>query len=123
MRRKSPTSFRINVLPEQSREQCIAPACGLQLCITVDPTPNHIRIAIERGRTVWMRARSNPRLAAIVAEVEDLPTTPSTYLDINDALESPTGDVRSIAAILGKDPTLSAKVLKVANFEQLFVIN
>lgn len=110
-----PSSFRINVLSEENLETCIAPTCGLQLCITVKSTPGHVRIAIERGLSVWERARRNPRLATIVAEVEDLPTTPSTYLDITEELESPSGDIRSVAAILGKDPTLAAKVLKVAN--------
>ena len=113
--RVDPASFRINVLLEESREGCIAPTCGLQLCIIVKPTPDHIRIAIERGVKVWERAQSNPRLAVIIAEAEDLPTTPSIYLDIAEDLESPGGDVRSIAAILSKDPTLAAKVLKVAN--------
>lgn len=56
------------------------------------------------------------------AELEDLidstvniPTIPSTLLEINKVVSSPNGSAKEAAAVLEKDPAIGAKVLRLVN--------
>ncbi len=47
--------------------------------------------------------------------VEDLPTLPDMVFMLESALLNPYADAREISQILGEDPSLTARVLKMAN--------
>lgn len=48
-------------------------------------------------------------------EIHELPTLPEIALKIRELITSDDGDASSLASIIEQDPSLSAKVLKVAN--------
>ena len=50
-----------------------------------------------------------------LSHINDFPTLPSTSQKIGKALESPETDVDDIAKIVMQDPTLTAKLIKIAN--------
>ena len=76
---------------------------------------NDIAVAIGRGIEVWLQCQDNARLTDLFTNLRNIPTPPRLYFEIRDELNSPSGDARSVAAIIGRDPAVSAKILKVAN--------
>lgn len=55
------------------------------------------------------------RLRGLAGRMRALPTFPTLYLDIMREIESPNSSVQSIAALIAKDPGITAKILQVAN--------
>lgn len=58
---------------------------------------------------------ANDKLCALTGSLNSLPSVPELYLEIADALQSPTASAERIAEIAGKDPAISAKLLQLAN--------
>jgi HD-like signal output (HDOD) protein len=54
-------------------------------------------------------------LKKIVLQLESLPTLPSLYTEIVDALQSPNTSIERIGQIISKDIGMTAKVLKLVN--------
>jgi HD-like signal output (HDOD) protein/CheY-like chemotaxis protein len=61
------------------------------------------------------RSLSSTRLHAIAASVGSLPSPPEVFLELSRALRSDTADLRSIAALIARDPGSSAKLLQLVN--------
>jgi HD-like signal output (HDOD) protein len=114
-----PASFRIAVLASDPSRDRDTPPLGLSgiahQCLGPSFPASQLRRAIERGLAAWAWAKARPGLAEFIADLEDLPTPPSVYLEIAEVLESPGGSMASVARTLERDPGLAAKVLKVAN--------
>ncbi|MCB1877714.1 MAG: HDOD domain-containing protein [Chromatiales bacterium] len=77
--------------------------------------PDEISAGIRRGVKVWRRVAENPALSRLFSQLECIPTPPTLYFEIREEMSSPSSTVHSIAMILGRDPALCAKVLKIAN--------
>jgi HD-like signal output (HDOD) protein len=54
-------------------------------------------------------------LKALAGDVGMLPSAPTTYLAISQALANPNSSISDVARIVEREPTLCAKVLQVAN--------
>ena len=61
------------------------------------------------------RVRKNPVLANIIANLEDVPSPPVLYFDLREQVENESGDLDTMADIAARDPSLVARILKVAN--------
>ena len=57
----------------------------------------------------------DPRLSSIVAGTNIIPTLPEALTDLLRALGSADGSAAEVARIIGKDPSLSASLLKITN--------
>lgn len=57
----------------------------------------------------------NEELLTLAARLTNLPSAPDLYLQMIEALESPSASTQTIAAIAAKDPALSAKLLQLSN--------
>jgi HD-like signal output (HDOD) protein len=55
------------------------------------------------------------KLKALVGQLGTLPSFPSLYLEIMEELGSPDYSIESIAAIIAKDPAMTAKMLQIVN--------
>ena len=53
--------------------------------------------------------------AELTSSLQTLPSLPELYLEIADALQSPTASAQRIAEIACQDPSLAAKLLQLAN--------
>ncbi|MFD2110790.1 HDOD domain-containing protein [Thiorhodococcus fuscus] len=51
----------------------------------------------------------------ILERIDDLPSLPSTYLRAREAMDDPNGSLETLAQIIGTDPAMSARILRVAN--------
>jgi HD-like signal output (HDOD) protein/ActR/RegA family two-component response regulator len=57
----------------------------------------------------------NDGLCNLIGGLKTLPSLPKVYLEITDALQSPTATTQRIAEIACQDPPISAKLLQLAN--------
>ena len=55
------------------------------------------------------------KLRTVVAQLYSVPSLPSLYFRIMDALASPDAGVDTIGAIVSKDPAMTAKILQLVN--------
>jgi len=58
---------------------------------------------------------SNPKLHARIAEVKTLPSPPEIYNEVVHELQSETASIDTIAKLISKDISLSAKILQIVN--------
>ncbi|MBM3880775.1 MAG: HDOD domain-containing protein [Verrucomicrobia bacterium] len=73
-----------------------------------------LKAALERIRHFQDRMLSE-ELRALVGQISALPSVPTVYLEMLDALEKPDCSIDQIADIIGSDPGLIAKMLQLVN--------
>lgn len=61
---------------------------------------------------VW---KPSPAVNALIAQMRQVPSPPSTYFKIVKEIQSPYASVEKIAAFIAEDPAVTAKVLQLAN--------
>ncbi len=54
-------------------------------------------------------------LEDIIKQTADLPAAPATVLSVMKEADSPAGSAKTVADVLGQDPALAVKVLRLAN--------
>lgn len=76
--------------------------------------PRELVSIIERSLALdaWL---SNDKLRAFVPRLGKLPGLPATYFEVLKRAESPNSTVESIADIIARDPTLTARLLQMVN--------
>ena len=114
VRKQSPATVRYALLKGDTDNSADFPESAYQ-CFPADSKPAELEAAIQRGLGVWGQCSNNPGLAALLSNLNKIPTPPTLYFEIREELNSQDSDARSIAEIIGRDPALSAKILKVAN--------
>ena len=73
-----------------------------------------LKECLKRVTTVKSRL-THDKLCELTASLKNLPSLPELYLEIADALQSPTASAQRIADIASKDPALTAKLLQLSN--------
>jgi len=67
-------------------------------------------------RVTQVKSRlTNEKLCELAGSLKNLPSLPELYLEIAEALQSPTASAQRIADIASKDPAISAKLLQLSN--------
>jgi HD-like signal output (HDOD) protein len=67
-------------------------------------------------RVTQVKSRlTNDKLTELAGSLKNLPSLPELYLEIAEALQSPTASAQRIADIASKDPAISAKLLQLSN--------
>jgi len=92
--------------------------------------PEHIQGALDRYyetdetsalgdlQAVYGRARGSSTMvsiASLLRGIDDLPALPETVTKTKEALDDPTISMEEVETMIGSDPMVSAKVLKLAN--------
>ena len=115
VRKHAPAAVRYALLPEPSGSHGTENPESAYQCFPIHCPPAEIEAAIQRGLGVWQRCSENTCLAALLSNLHRIPSPPTLYFEICDEINSQESDARSISEIIGHDPVLSAKILKVAN--------
>lgn len=115
VRSLAPAAIRFAQLPDTAGADGSIELESACQCFPAHCPPTEIAVAISRGIEVWLQCRDNARLTKLLADLDNIPTPPQLYFDIREELNSSNSDARSIAAIISTDPSISAKILKVAN--------
>jgi HD-like signal output (HDOD) protein/ActR/RegA family two-component response regulator len=84
--------------------QVIAKPCDYETLIGV----------IDRSVRVRMYL-SNPRLLGVIHNIRNLPSVPSIYTELMDAIDNETVDSTDIGRIIAKDTAMTAKILQLVN--------
>jgi putative nucleotidyltransferase with HDIG domain len=76
--------------------------------------PDVLRVTVERA--FFLRdVLEEPGLKRLVASVQSLPSAPSMYLRLVEALRSPHASAAMIGAIVAQDSSMTAKILQLVN--------
>jgi HD-like signal output (HDOD) protein len=90
---------------------------GIRVRHLVHPRTRLVEVMDDHLRTAFAVAkwRSNPDFANLLASIRNYPALPGLYLQITQALESEDSTLDSIAALVSREPTVSAKLLQMVN--------
>lgn len=58
---------------------------------------------------------ANEKICNLASSLKSLPSLPELYLEISEALQSPTSSAERIAEIASQDPAIAAKLLQLSN--------
>ena len=112
---RAPAVIRFALLPDAAEADGFTGLESAFQCFPAHCPSTEMAVAISRGIDVWLQCRENARLTNLLSNLRNIPTPPRLYFEIREELNSPNGDARSVAAIISRDPSVSAKILKVAN--------
>jgi HD-like signal output (HDOD) protein/CheY-like chemotaxis protein len=76
--------------------------------------PEVLTAALSHAATIALTFQ-NEQLAALVGHIDRLPSPPAFYFELQQRLESPVVSVEEIGAIIAKDLSMTAQVLKLVN--------
>ena len=114
VRMRCPRSSRI-ILSGLDDQQEIARCLGATHQFLAKPFQvNELKATLGRigGLDTYL---NDKKLQALVGQLGTLPSFPSLYVEIMKELESEKTSARSIAAIISKDPGMTAKMLQIVN--------
>lgn len=114
VQRRYPETVRL-VLSGQADEQAVFECIGLAHQYLAKPCdPESLRSAVRRA-TLAGSCLNNPGLRELLGRMDRLPSLPRIYHELNRKLEDPEANLEDIAALVGKDPAMTAKILKLVN--------
>lgn len=114
VRRRHPDVARLILSGHTAERDLMRVVTIAQQFLTKPSEPDELVAAIERA----LRLRhelDGEQVRAEVSGVHALPSPPSTFLDLVEALEAPDSDARRVAGVLERDVALAAKVLQLVN--------
>lgn len=112
--RRWPETVRL-ILSGQAEEQMILQCVGLAHQYLAKPCdPESLRSAIHRA-TLAGRSLNNPRLRQLLGRLDRLPSVPKVYEELLRKLEDPETTLEELAAVVAKDPAMTAQILKLVN--------
>jgi putative nucleotidyltransferase with HDIG domain len=76
--------------------------------------PKVLRATVERAFNLRVML-ANPELKQLVSRVHSLPSIPSVYTELIQAIQSPDVSAKEIGRIIGQDLAMTAKILQLVN--------
>ncbi|MBC8001785.1 MAG: HDOD domain-containing protein [Opitutaceae bacterium] len=76
--------------------------------------PEAIKATVRRA-SAGNGSLRNETVKKLVSQMDRLPSIPSLYVEIVDALRDPETDLESVGAIISKDIAMTAQILKLVN--------
>lgn len=114
VQRRHPTTSRI-ILSAQADEELVYQSINTAhqfISKTSDP-----KMLVKKIRKVILQRQNKFSLEMIemICALEKLPSVPTVYCDLVEALANPEADIRDLANIVSRDAAMGAKVLQLAN--------
>ena len=114
VQREYPDTIRL-ILSGQAETESVMKALGVSHQFLSKPCDAEIlQGTIARAFTLRDLA-GNPAVKTLVARINKLPTLPATYQKLVECLKSPNADMDDVAQIISRDPSMTARLLKVVN--------
>lgn len=114
VQRDYPDTIRL-ILSGQAETESVMKALGVSHQFLSKPCDADIlQGTIARAFTLRDLA-GNPAVKTLVARINKLPTLPATYQKLVECLKNPNADLEDVAQIISRDPSMSARLLKVVN--------
>ena len=112
--RRFPRTARV-VLSGHAEEHLVLESIGVTHQWLVKPCELTVLKTTLQRISEFQRRLESPDLKALVGRIHHLPSVPTIYHRILDALQSPNSSIQTIADLVSQDPGLSAKVLQLTN--------
>lgn len=109
-----PSTVRIVLSGEAQRETMLRFMGPMHQYLAKPCDPDTLKATLARACAL-SNLLTNDRLRRLVARMERLPSLPSLYLDIMEALRAPDPSAKRVGEIIAQDLGMSAKVLQVVN--------
>lgn len=120
-----PETIRI-ILSGYSDTEAAMQALNVAHQFLAKPCENETLIS-KVERAISLRALlDNPMLVEKIGRVGQLPPAPKIYIELTRKMVDPTCDAAELAAVISRDPAITAKLLQLANsayFSSVAVIN
>jgi putative nucleotidyltransferase with HDIG domain len=82
--------------------------------LTKPTTPELIKETIESAVSLKNQL-SDDKLLSIVNGIEDIPSLPEVYLELEEELTSDNASLNTLSSIINRDPIITAKILQLTN--------
>jgi HD-like signal output (HDOD) protein/CheY-like chemotaxis protein len=112
--RQHPRPLRF-VLAEASQQSAMLRCLGKAHQYLVKPcTPAVLHAAIARAFAldVWL---PNEAVSRLCSDMRELPSPPKLYFRVVQELQSPSGSLEQVGALVAQDPPMAARVLQAVN--------
>lgn len=120
--KKYPTIVRI-VLSGHSKQESIMKSIGASHQYLAKPCdPKVLQNTVERACSLHSFL-ANKSLQNMITQLKTLPSLPSLYTEITEALRSEKGTLATVGEIIAKDVGMTAKILQLINSAYFGLIN
>lgn len=82
--------------------------------LTKPTTPESIKKTIEKAHKLRKKLHCD-ELLSIVNGIDELPSLPEIYLELEKETNSPNSSIENLSNIISKDPIITAKILQLTN--------
>lgn len=114
VQREYPDTIRL-ILSGQAETESVMKALGVSHQFLSKPCDAEIlQGTISRAFALRDLAGSNS-VKALVARINKLPALPATYQELVKCLREPNADIEDVARIIARDPSMTARLLKLVN--------
>lgn len=111
---RRPEAVRL-ILSGQADERLVFQCVGVAHQYLAKPCdPEALCSAIHRA-TLAGTSLNNPRLRQLLGRLDHLPSMPKVYEELLRKLENPETSLQELAETVGRDPAMTAKILKLVN--------
>lgn len=114
VKRDHPGAARIILSGHAERDVVIRSVSVAHQFLGKPCTAEALRAAIERTCSLNQMLQGNP-VRALISQLSNLPSLPEAYFQLVRAAADPATSVNDIAAIVQRDPAMSAKILQLVN--------
>ncbi len=114
VRRQHPQMIRIGLSGQSPHEMDLRAVRSVHQYLAKPCTPELLKATVTRLRSLVDLLTSLP-LRELVSKMKSLPSLPSLFLEMVEAVKSPTVSVQDLSHIIEKDLGMSAKIMQLAN--------
>lgn len=114
VKERYPQTIRI-ILTGQADDEASRRAIHVAHQFLMKPCDPAILKEVLKRACLLHQLMTHPLLKRVVSGIDHLPSLPSVYMEIQDALNDPDSSVDDIAAIVEKDIAMSSKLLQLVN--------
>lgn len=112
--KRHPQTVRLVLSGHSDHDVALRALAMAHQCLSKPCDPVVLKTAIHRASTL-RHLLAEPSLKRIVSSMTSLPSIPSVYLELMEALQAPDPSIQDVARIIAKDTAMTAKVLQLAN--------
>jgi HD-like signal output (HDOD) protein len=114
VQRDFPDTIRL-ILSGQAETESVMKALGVSHQFLSKPCDAEILQGTIARAFALRDLAGNPAVKTLVARINKLPTLPATYQKLVDCLKDPKADMDDVAQIIARDPSMTARLLKLVN--------
>ena len=114
VKRRYPRASRIIISVLSEKDQVVRSLDGIHQFIAKPFDVRALKATLVRICALDAYLKDD-RLKALIGQMRTLPSFPSLYVAIMKEMDSPNSLIENVAAIIAKDPGMTAKILQIVN--------